>query len=82
MKLFAIFAAAATAQSLANDTRMYGGDAGNAAGSASAGCQGPVCVAAVEAIEAATAALHAAQDDTRARHEQVNFIIFTIKLPD
>ena len=27
MKLFAIFAAAATAQSLANDTRMYGADA-------------------------------------------------------
>ncbi|CAG5107123.1 Oidioi.mRNA.OKI2018_I69.chr1.g3157.t1.cds [Oikopleura dioica] len=68
MKLFAIFAAAATAQSLGNETRMYGAD-GAAAGSASAGCQGPVCVAAVEAIEAATAQLHADQDATRAAHE-------------
>merc|ERR1712010_376896 len=67
MKLF-VFFAAALAQDFSNETdsRMY---AAQAQGSAVDGCNGPICVAIVESILDDTEALHAAQAQTTADHQ-------------
>merc|ERR1712088_342683 len=67
MKLFAFFAAA-LAQDFSNETdsRMY---AAQAQGSAVDGCNGPICEAIVTTILEDTEALHAAQAQTTADHQ-------------
>lgn len=68
MKLFTFFAAALAQDFNETDSRMYGAQQGQQ-GSAIDGCQGPLCVAAVQGIQIATDELNRAQEAATQRHE-------------